>query len=127
MLLGALASVIESKRVSNAINLFSMAAILSSFIGVGLGVFDYLADLFKFDNSRAGRAKSWGVTFLPPLLLSLLFPFGFVVAIGASAGGLDALERLFEVSDTHRLLKLPLHINDPAFAAAVAEQLRAVV
>ena len=82
VLLGALASVIESKRVSNAINLFSMAAILSSFIGVGLGVFDYLADLFKFDNSRAGRAKSWGVTFLPPLLLSLLFPFGFVVAIG---------------------------------------------
>ena len=82
VLLKALASVIESKRVSNAINLFSMAAILSSFIGVGLGVFDYLADLFKFDNSRAGRAKSWGVTFLPPLLLSLLFPFGFVVAIG---------------------------------------------
>ncbi|WP_338889427.1 aromatic amino acid transporter [Aeromonas rivipollensis] len=82
VLLGALASVIESKRVSNAINLFSMAAILSSFIGVGLGVFDYLADLFKFDNSRAGRAKSWGVTFLPPLVLSLLFPFGFVVAIG---------------------------------------------
>ncbi|WP_429110255.1 aromatic amino acid transporter [Aeromonas media] len=82
VLLGALASVIESKRVSNAINLFSMAAILSSFIGVGLGVFDYLADLFKFDNSRQGRAKSWGVTFLPPLLLSLLFPFGFVVAIG---------------------------------------------
>ena len=82
VLLGALASVIESKRVSNAINLFSMAAILSYFIGVGLGVFDYLADLFKFDNSRQGRAKSWGVTFLPPLLFSLLFPFGFVVAIG---------------------------------------------
>ena len=72
----------ESKAVANALNAFSMAAILSSFIGVGLGVFDYLADLFKFDNSRAGRAKSWGVTFLPPLLLSLLFPFGFVVAIG---------------------------------------------
>ena len=82
VLLKALASVIESEAVASALNLFSMAAILSSFIGVGLGVFDYLADLFKFDNSRAGRAKSWGVTFLPPLLLSLLFPFGFVVAIG---------------------------------------------
>ena len=82
VLLGALASVIESRQVSQAINLFSMAAILSSFIGVGLGVFDYLADLFKFDNSRQGRAKSWAVTFLPPLALSLLFPFGFVVAIG---------------------------------------------
>jgi len=82
VLLRALASVIESKQVSQAINLFSMAAILSSFIGVGLGVFDYLADLFKFDNSRQGRAKSWAVTFLPPLALSLMFPFGFVVAIG---------------------------------------------
>ncbi len=82
VLLGALASVIESRQVSQAINLFSMAAILSSFIGAGLGVFDYLADLFRFDNSRRGRAKSWAVTFLPPLALSLMFPFGFVVAIG---------------------------------------------
>ncbi|USV57545.1 aromatic amino acid transporter [Aeromonas encheleia] len=82
VLLKALASVIESKQVANAISLFSMAAILSSFIGVGLGVFDYLADLFKFDNSRRGRTQSWVVTFLPPLIMSLLFPFGFVVAIG---------------------------------------------
>ncbi|WP_323966020.1 aromatic amino acid transporter [Aeromonas hydrophila] len=82
VLLKALASVIESEAVSSALNLFSMAAILSSFIGVGLGVFDYLADLFKFDNGRGGRAKSWAATFLPPLLLSLLFPFGFLMAIG---------------------------------------------
>ena len=82
VLLKALASVIESEAVASALNLFSMAAILSSFIGVGLGVFDYLADLFKFDNGRGGRAKSWAVTFLPPLLLSLLFPFGFLMAIG---------------------------------------------
>ncbi|MFM5256501.1 aromatic amino acid transporter [Aeromonas hydrophila] len=82
VLLKALASVIESDAVANALNLFSMAAILSSFIGVGLGVFDYLADLFKFDNGRGGRAKSWAATFLPPLLLSLLFPFGFLMAIG---------------------------------------------
>lgn len=81
-LLKALGSVIESEAVANALNAFSMAAILSSFIGVGLGVFDYLADLFKFDNDRSGRTKSWALTFLPPLLLSLLFPFGFLVAIG---------------------------------------------
>ncbi|MDL5386304.1 aromatic amino acid transporter [Aeromonas hydrophila] len=82
VLLKALASVIESEAVASALNLFSMAAILSSFIGVGLGVFDYLADLFNFDNGRGGRAKSWAATFLPPLLLSLLFPFGFLMAIG---------------------------------------------
>lgn len=82
VLLNSLGDVIESESVANAINAFSMAAILSSFIGVGLGVFDYLADLLGFDNSRKGRSKTWLVTFLPPLALSLLFPFGFVIAIG---------------------------------------------
>ncbi|MBY6196582.1 aromatic amino acid transporter [Vibrio hangzhouensis] len=81
-LLKALGSVIESDKVASAINTFSMAAILSSFIGVGLGVFDFLADFFKFEDTQKGRTKTWLVTFLPPLILSLLFPFGFVVAIG---------------------------------------------
>lgn len=45
----------------------------------------------------------------------------------ANAVLFDTLERLFVASDAHRLLKLPQHINDPLFAAAVAEQLRAVV
>lgn len=89
-LLNALSTVIESKKVSSALNAFSMAAILSSFIGVGLGLFDYLADLFKFSNEKRGRAKTWAVTFLPPLIFSLLFPFGFVVAI-AYAGAVATI------------------------------------
>ncbi|KOO14912.1 transposase [Vibrio xuii] len=81
-LLMALDSVIASQSVERAINAFSMAAILSSFIGVGLGVFDFLADLFRFENTKKGRAKTWFVTFVPPLVFSILFPFGFVIAIG---------------------------------------------
>ncbi len=82
VLLKQLDSVITSDSVANAINAFSMAAILSSFIGVGLGVFDFLADFFKFEDNKAGRTRTWAVTFLPPLVMSLLFPFGFVIAIG---------------------------------------------
>lgn len=82
VLLSALGGVIESNTVKQMINAFSIAAILSSFIGVGLGVFDYLADFFKFDNSKVGRAKSWAVTFMPPLIMSILFPLGFLKAIG---------------------------------------------
>jgi aromatic amino acid transport protein len=81
-LLAALGSAINSDKVANAINAFSMAAILSSFIGVGLGVFDFLSDLFNFEDTKKGRTKTWLVTFFPPLLMSLLFPFGFVIAIG---------------------------------------------
>ncbi len=82
VLLKTLGGVIDSPQIKQSLNAFSMAAILSSFIGVGLGVFDFLADFFKFDNSKAGRTKSWLVTFLPPLILSVLFPFGFLKAIG---------------------------------------------
>ena len=49
---------------------------------MSLGFFDYIADLFKFDDSLSGRSKTTLITFLPPLLLSLQFPYGFVVAIG---------------------------------------------
>ena len=64
------------------LNFFAYMAIATSFLGVTLGLFDYIADLFKFDDSVLGRTKTTLVTFLPPLLLSLQFPYGFVIAIG---------------------------------------------
>lgn len=70
-----------SKTISTLINAFSASAILSSFIGVGLGVFDFLADVFQFPNDRIGRFKTWSVTFIPPLLLSYFYPFGFLSSI----------------------------------------------
>lgn len=82
VLLNAIGSVAQTEQTARWIRAFSMAAILSSFIGVGLGVFDYLADRLGFDNSKSGRLKTWAATFLPPLVCSLLFPFGFVLVIG---------------------------------------------
>lgn len=54
------------------------------FFGVTLGLFDYLADLFKIDNSHAGRFKTVLLTFLPPALLYLIFPNGFIYGIGGA-------------------------------------------
>lgn len=64
---------------------FSNLAVASSFFGVTLGLFDYLADLFGIDNSGAGRFKTILLTFLPPGILYLLFPNGFIYGI-AGAG-----------------------------------------
>ncbi|MEX0336751.1 aromatic amino acid transporter [Vibrio tubiashii] len=85
VLLSSLSGVIPTDFVSNVISAFSAAAILSSFVGVGLGVFDFLADVFNFKDNKRGRLKTWSVTFLPPLIFSLLLPFGFLVAIGFAA------------------------------------------
>ncbi|SMY18057.1 aromatic amino acid transport family protein [Photobacterium aquimaris] len=81
-LMTALGGVVNSNSVKQALNIFSIAAVVSSFIGVGLGVFDYLADLFGFEDTNQGRFKTWAVTFIPPLVFSLFAPFGFVAAIG---------------------------------------------
>ncbi|RQN05581.1 low affinity tryptophan permease TnaB [Pantoea ananatis] len=63
---------------------FSNLAVASSFFGVTLGLFDYLADLFKIDNSHFGRFKTVLLTFLPPGILYLLFPNGFINGIGGA-------------------------------------------
>ena len=80
-LLDALSSYININYIEIALNFFAYMAIASSFLGVTLGLFDYIADLFHFRNSLWGRTKTTLITFLPPLLMSLLYPYGFVTAI----------------------------------------------
>lgn len=81
-LLEALSQSVQTDYVGLVLKFFAYMAIASSFLGVTLGLFDYIADLCNFDDSRLGRTKTALVTFLPPLLLSLPFPYGFVIAIG---------------------------------------------
>ncbi|GIU25880.1 tryptophan permease [Shewanella sp. MBTL60-007] len=85
VLVNALSGVITSDWLTTMLTLFANLAVASSFLGVTLGLFDYLADLFGFDESRSGRLKTATVTFLPPTLLGLLFPNGFLIAIGFAA------------------------------------------
>lgn len=64
------------------IDFFTYMAIISSFLGASLGLFDYLADLFNIKDTKIGRLKTASITFLPPLIFAMLFPYGFVTAIG---------------------------------------------
>ncbi len=68
--------------MSNILQLFSNMAVASSFLGVALSLFDYIADLLGFNNDLPGRLKTAAVTFLPPTLLGILLPDGFITAIG---------------------------------------------
>ncbi|SQI39119.1 Tryptophan permease [Leminorella richardii] len=68
--------------VKQLLNAFSYMALASSFLGVSLGLLDYIADFFKFEDSPAGRTKSALITFVPPTVAALLYPDGFLYAIG---------------------------------------------
>ncbi|WP_165174791.1 aromatic amino acid transport family protein [Desulfovibrio sp. ZJ369] len=61
---------------------FSLLAVATSFLGAGLGLFDYMADLCNFDDSRLGRTKTLLITFAPPMFCGLIWPDGFLPAIG---------------------------------------------
>ncbi len=84
-MVGALTDVVDSNLLSKLLTLFANLAVASSFLGVSLGLFDYLADLFGFDDSWTGRIKTGLITFVPPTALGIFFPNGFILAIGFAA------------------------------------------
>ena len=78
----ALRNVVASSHVELAVHLFADLALATSFLGVALGLFDYMADLFQRRNTVAGRLQTGAMTFLPPLAFALFYPRGFVMALG---------------------------------------------
>ena len=90
-LLEALREVVASPHVELAVHLFADLALATSFLGVALGLFDYLADLFQRKNSHGGRLQSGAITFLPPLAFALFYPRGFVMALGYAGVALAVL------------------------------------
>ena len=81
-LLQALREMVASPHVELAVHLFADLALATSFLGVALGLFDYLADLFQRSNTVGGRLQTGAITFLPPLAFALFYPRGFVMALG---------------------------------------------
>ena len=96
--MGALVAALESAdsgaTLAVMLQLFANFAVATSFLGVALGLFDFLTDLLKIDNSIAGRSKTALLTFLPPMIGGVLLPNGFIYAIGY-AGFAAAVFALF--------------------------------
>lgn len=93
-LLQALRDVVASPHVELAVHLFADLALATSFLGVTLGLFDYLADLFNRRNTAMGRLQTGAITFLPPLAFALFYPRGFVMALGYAGVALAVLALL---------------------------------
>ncbi|WP_409371617.1 tyrosine transporter TyrP [Mixta theicola] len=90
-LLQAIRQIVASPHVELAVHLFADLALATSFLGVSLGLFDYLADACKRNANVTGRVQSGLMTFLPPLLFALFYPQGFVLALGYAGVALAVL------------------------------------
>lgn len=82
VLLAAMSAYLNTESMKSWLHVFAYLAIVSSCLGVTLGLFDYIRDAFGLNNRLSGRVKAAMLTFLPPLLAYGLMPTGFVKVMG---------------------------------------------
>lgn len=93
----------NSKGLSSVINGFSDIAMTTSFLGVTLGLFDFLADGFKRPNTRYGRSQTALLTFVPPLIFAYYYPQGFILALKYAAIFVTILEVILPALMAYKL------------------------
>lgn len=82
-LVKATLAITGSSIIAGAVKLFSTLALVTSFLGVGLGLLECIEDLLKRSfNCSASRITLGLLTFIPPLIFALFYPEGFILALG---------------------------------------------
>ena len=70
-----------SEIIASAVQLFSAFALVTSFLGVALGLFDCTEDMLRKGlHINAGRLLLGAITFLPPVLFAYFYP-DFIAAL----------------------------------------------
>ncbi|EXI62421.1 aromatic amino acid transport family protein [Mannheimia granulomatis] len=81
-LVTATSQITGSTILGEVVRLFSVLALITSFLGVALGIFEGVGDLLKRLNLPSNRLWLTLATFLPPILFALFYPDGFIMALG---------------------------------------------
>ncbi|PSW07352.1 tyrosine transporter TyrP [Photobacterium lipolyticum] len=89
--INTLSEMLHNPLVSRSVSVFADLALATSFLGVSLGLFDFLSDILSRDNQVKGRLQTALVTFIPPLGFALFYPQGFITALGYAAVALVVL------------------------------------
>ncbi|GAB4392474.1 MAG: aromatic amino acid transport family protein [Gammaproteobacteria bacterium] len=78
----ALAHILQIPWINIGFRCFASFAIATSFLGVSLSLFDFLADgLHVRKKITGGRIINLILTFTPPLFFALIYPRGFILAL----------------------------------------------
>ena len=81
----------EQAWFGTAIQIFAFFALVTSFIGLAWGLFDFLADGFAIKKAGKNRIGLWLLVMFPPLLLALSYPRGFIGALETTGGFGDTI------------------------------------
>ena len=107
----AVGNVSSVSSFSLIISVFAAFALATSFLGVGLGLFDYLVE-FSHSNTRSnGRIRAIFLTLLLPMLAAIYYPNGFVLALGYAAVAQVVLAVFLPVLMVWKVRRL--HLDEP--------------
>ena len=98
-----LTKITNNQWVTASIKWFFNISMTTAFLGVSLGLFDFFIDGFKISNTKLGRFKTAGLTFIPPLLFAIFYPHGFLMALNYSASFVSVLCLILPVLMVYKL------------------------
>ena len=81
-LVKATSQITGSTILGEMVRIFSTLALITSFLGVAMGIFEGVGDLLKRVNLPNNRLVLTPLTFIPPLAFALFYPNGFIAALG---------------------------------------------
>ncbi|ELV8682928.1 amino acid permease [Vibrio fluvialis] len=90
-LIGTLSQTVHQSNLGHVIGIFADLALLTSFLGVSLGLFEFMGDTIRKKDGNMNRIVASLVTFTPPLMFALFYPQGFIMALGYAAIALAVL------------------------------------
>ena len=108
LLISALGDASDSSMLGYLVSGFAAFAIATSFLGVSLGLFDYLAEVTRRIHDLKGRIETIILTLLLPLTAALFMPGSFVTALGYAAIALVILAVFIPVALVWKVRKLKM-------------------
>ncbi|ENC6731535.1 amino acid permease [Vibrio navarrensis] len=104
-LIAQLAITVHQSQLGTLVGVFADLALLTSFLGVSLGLFEFLGDTLKKQQENSNRVIAAVVTFTPPLGFALFYPQGFITALGYAAIALTVLAIFLPVVMVNKVRK----------------------
>ncbi len=111
LFINSLSQTVHQGAFSNAVSIFADLALLTSFLGVSLGLFEFLGDSLSKKKLGANRFNIAIITFTPPLAFALFYPQGFITALGYAAIALVVLAVFLPVAMVGKARKVVAYDN----------------
>jgi tyrosine-specific transport protein len=86
---------LNNSSVTTLTRIFTSICVVTSFLGVSLCVVDFLADGFRLEKAGMPKIFLHLATFIPPLVIALIYPTAFIVGLNYAGICLAVLIILF--------------------------------